>query len=150
MAVQDIDAVLLESETNLHEFYEPEKWVEKHFKNASNFSDYLPDFWKNITEEEKKLGHGGMDYFQFKAFFKAILNGEDMPIDVYDMATWMVITPLSEQSIAHGGMPQPIPDFTRGAWMYRPSKDVVELPRIQKESGESKTDFGYSRKTTKE
>ena len=149
LAIQDIDAVLLESDTNMHEFVEPEKWTEKHLKNASKFNEYLPDFWRNITEEQKKLGHGGMDYFQFKAFFKAILNNEEMPIDVYDIATWMAITPLSEQSIAHGGMPQAIPDFTRGEWMYRPSKDVVELPRIQKENEASKTDFGYSRKNSK-
>lgn len=133
IAIQDTDSVLLESKINMHEFYEPEKWTEKYFKNASEFNEYLPDFWKNITEEERKLGHGGMDYFQFKAFFKAIINNEEMPIDVYDMATWMSITPLSEQSVAHGGMPQAIPDFTRGEWMYRTKKDVVELPRINGE-----------------
>jgi hypothetical protein len=87
-----------------------------------------------------------MDYLEFKAFFKAILNGEEMPIDVYDMAAWMAITPLSEQSIAHGGMPQAIPDFTRGEWILRKPKDVVELPKIQRETDEAKTEFGYSRK----
>jgi hypothetical protein len=29
----------------------------------------------------------------------------------------MAITPLSEQSIAMGGMPAAIPDFTGGRWM---------------------------------
>ena len=68
-----------------------------------------------------------------------------MPIDVYDMAAWMAITPLSEQSVAHGGMPQAIPDFTRGKWILRESKDVVELPRVEaKEDGVG--DFGHSRK----
>ena len=65
-----------------------------------------------------------------KAFFGAILRGEEMPIDVYDAALWMSITPLSEQSIAHGGMPQAIPDFTRGQWIRREPKDVVKLPVI--------------------
>ena len=82
----------------------------KYLGSAKNHKEYLPDFWRNITEEEKKLGHGGMDYFTFKAFFKAILNGEEMPIDVYDMATWMAITPLSEQSISLGGAPVAMPE----------------------------------------
>ena len=42
-----------------------------------------------------------------------------MPIDVYDMAAWMSITPLSEQSIAMGSMPVAIPDFTNGRWCRR-------------------------------
>lgn len=42
-----------------------------------------------------------------------------MPIDVYDMAAWMCITALSEQSIALGGAPVAIPDFTNGAWANR-------------------------------
>ena len=115
--------------------------------SAKNYDAYLPDEWSKITEEEKKLGHGGMDYLEFKAFFKAILNDEEMPIDVYDMAAWMCITPLSEQSIAHGGMPQAIPDFTRGKWMYRPVKDVVNFPKVEekKAEGEDKNDFGRSR-----
>ena len=50
-----------------------------------------------------------MDYIMFKSFFKAALNGDDMPIDVYDAASWMCITALSERSILMGGMPQTVP-----------------------------------------
>ena len=150
LCIRDMDIVLLENKVDMHEFFESEKWVEKHFKNAEQYKKYLPAIWNNIADEERELGHGGMDYFQFKAFFKAILNGEEMPIDVYDMAAWMAITPLSEQSIAHGGMPQAIPDFTRGQWMYRPQKDVVDFPKVEEVQEESKTEFGYSRKTVKE
>lgn len=42
-----------------------------------------------------------------------------MPIDVYDMATWMSITPLSERSIQLGSMPVEIPDFTNGKWCVK-------------------------------
>ena len=41
------------------------------------------------------------------------------PIDVYDAATMMAITPLSERSIAGGGEPQVVPDFTSGRWLRR-------------------------------
>ncbi len=143
---QNANMVMLEADKNMHEYFDMSKTIEKYLNCAEEYEEYLPDIWRNITEEEKKLGHGGMDYLEFKAFFKAILNGEEMPIDVYDMAAWMAITPLSEQSIAHGGMPQAIPDFTRGEWILRKPKDVVELPKIQRETDEAKTEFGYSRK----
>jgi hypothetical protein len=37
----------------------------------------------------------------------------------------MCITALSEASIAQGGAPQPIPDFTEGKWLLREPKDVL-------------------------
>jgi hypothetical protein len=39
-----------------------------------------------------------------------------MPIDVYDAASWMAITALSEISVANGSAPVEIPDFTSGRW----------------------------------
>jgi len=40
-------------------------------------------------------------------------------LDVYDLATWYAITPLSEKSITEKGQVQEIPDFTKGAWKNR-------------------------------
>lgn len=88
---------------------------------------YLPDVWKNITEEQIKAGHGGMDSIEFIEFAKAYREGREMPIDVYDAASWMVISALSEQSIAEGGVPKQIPDFTGGKWLMREPKDVIDL-----------------------
>lgn len=143
---QDANMVMLEASKNMHKYFDPAKTVETYLNCANEYNEYLPDEWRNITPEEKELGHGGMDYLELKAFFKAILNGEEMPIDVYDMAAWMVITPLSEQSIAHGGMPQAIPDFTRGGWILRESKDVVHFPTVEQKTEDSQNEFGYSRK----
>ena len=93
--------------------------------NAKNYEEkYLPRCWRNITPEEIEMGHGGMDYFVFSAFFDAVRNGAPMPIDVYDAAAWMCITPLSEQSIANGGTSVEIPDFTNGAWKTRENFDL--------------------------
>ena len=143
---QDANMVMLEADQNMHKYFDPAKTVETHLNCAEQYKEYLPDVWRNITPEEKELGHGGMDYLELKAFFHAILNGEEMPIDVYDMATWMAITPLSEQSIAHGGMPQAIPDFTRGQWILREPKDVVPMPKVDRTIEDTKNEFGYSRK----
>lgn len=93
--------------------------------NAKEYEDeYMPNFWKTLTKEQQEAGHGGMDYFEFRAFIDAVKNGTEMPIDVYDAATWMAITELSEKSIAMGGATLPFPDFTCGKWLVRPRKDV--------------------------
>lgn len=127
LALEESNLIFLEDDVPLHEFYDPELTIQKYLNNANNYSQYLPDYWKNITEEAKALGHGGMDYYMLKEFAKAIINNEEMPIDVYDAASWMVITALSEISIAAGGAPVDIPDFTNGKWVTRKPKDVVEL-----------------------
>lgn len=128
MASQTQNMVLIEGYHNMEEFWEPEKTVQKYLNSANEYDKYLVDFWKDITPEQREMGHGGMDFFVLNAFFNAVINKDEMPIDVYDAATWMAISPLSAQSVAHGGMPQAIPDFTRGQYIRRPLKDVVDLP----------------------
>ncbi len=82
------------------------------FGNAQRFEEkYLPDCWKDATKEMLSAGHGGMDYFVFKAFFDALLKGEKMPIDVYDAASWMAVSCLSAKSIKQNGAVIQIPDF---------------------------------------
>jgi len=101
----------------------------KHYKqnidNGLKYEEkYLPDKWKYITKEQFKLGHGGIDYFMHLAFLDAVKNNKPMPIDVYDAASWMCITALSEYSIANGNIPVEIPDFTRGEWKNRKRFDI--------------------------
>lgn len=92
------------------------------------YGELMPDVWKNMTEEDKKSGHGGMDGVMFRIFVEAAKNGSPMPIDVYDAASWMCVTALSEKSIAEGGAVQQIPDFTNGKWLSRKPQDVMKLP----------------------
>ena len=37
-------------------------------------------------------------------------------MDVYDLAEWCSIQPLSRLSLENGNMPVEVPDFTRGGW----------------------------------
>ena len=102
------------------------------YNNAEKYEkEYLPEIWKNVTPEILEQGHGGMDYFEFAAFADCLLNGKEMPIDVYDAAAWMSITYLSERSLKTG-MPVEIPDFTNGKYKTRPVLDVVEIPKVNK------------------
>jgi predicted dehydrogenase len=75
--------------------------------------------WKRYAEQAAGAGHGGMDFFVDHAFIECIKRKEPFPLDVYDLATWYAITPLSEKSIAEGGQVQDIPDFTEGKWQER-------------------------------
>ena len=83
------------------------------------FAKYDHPLWKEFGEEAANSGHGGMDFFLDRAFIEGLRRNQAPVIDVYDGATLRVITPLSERSIAEGGHPQEVPDFTQGAWMHR-------------------------------
>lgn len=111
----------------------PEVWdtYKEYLANTNNAKkyeeEYLPAVWKKITPEQIEAGHGGMDVIEFEVFADCLKNNKPMPIDVYDAASWMCITALSEASVAQGGLPQMIPDFTGGMWTRRPSTDVVDM-----------------------
>lgn len=98
-----------------------EIWVDGKSKSyawqpLTDFAEsYEHPFWKNPTDQARKSGHGGADYFVMAEFLEAIRTGKS-PIDACDAAAWSSITPLSAASIRAGGAPQEIPDFTRGAW----------------------------------
>lgn len=97
-----------------------EEWLKGNIGNEEKYLEkYEHSIWKKYIEEGVREGHGGMDWLVINAFFDAIKEGKPMPIDVYDMASWMSITPLSEKSIQLGSMPVEIPDFTNGKWCIK-------------------------------
>lgn len=104
------------------------KCVEFGHDNFNNVGEYREEWehpvWKHFEEEGVKGGHGGMDWLVFDAYFTALRDGMVPPIDTYDTAAWMAITPLSEISIANGSMPVDVPDFTRGMWTHRTDKNT--------------------------
>lgn len=122
---QDTNTLFLDG---MKEMWRTDKFLEAYANNAKDYyGQYRHKVWSEMTEEDKKRGHGGMDGIMFRQFINAYKTGEEMPIDVYDCASWMCITALSEASVAMGGMPQAIPDFTNGKWVIREPKDVLEF-----------------------
>lgn len=81
-------------------------------------SQYEHPIWKNY-KPEISAGHDDIDYLVLCAFFDSVKRQIQTPIDIYDMAAWMSVSVLSEQSIAAGGQPMAIPDFTNGKWINR-------------------------------
>lgn len=110
MISEDVGAVFLDDGTDRHITWD---------KCAGNLDEYYARYehplWQKGTRQD---AHGGIDTLVFDDFFRALDAGEPMPIDVYDMATWMVVTVLSEESIATGNAVA-FPDFTDGKWTIR-------------------------------
>lgn len=83
------------------------------------FEKYEHPVWTRYAREGVQGGHDGMDWLEFTAFFNAVREGAPVPIDIYDMASWMSVSALSEESIAAAGAPVAVPDFTNGKWLTR-------------------------------
>jgi hypothetical protein len=94
--------------------------MEEHvFNNYDEFADkYEHPLYREKWEVEG-VGHVGIDWLVGRAFIEAVKAGTDTPIDAYDTASWMAIGPLSEESLAKGGVAIEVPDFTNGKWFRR-------------------------------
>lgn len=82
------------------------------------YDDYMHPLWREYRDHVVG-GHDGIDYLVMRAFVEAVKARTAVPIDAYDMASWMAVSVLSEQSVAMGSMPVPVPDFTNGRWLNR-------------------------------
>ncbi len=93
----------------------PHKWeaIDKYKE------EYEHPLWKKYGTIAESSGHGGGDYLCFQDFVQAIHDGSQTPIDVYDTATWSIITKLTEESVANKSRPVDFPDFTNGKWQTR-------------------------------
>ena len=113
-----------------HDYVPAKEYVEK----------YEHPLWQWYQDVGVKAGHGGMDYLVLLAFTESVKNNTTPPIDVYDTATWMAVTYLSEQSVAMGGAPVPFPDFTNGKWIDREdyNKDAFCLNEVVDKYNEEK------------
>ena len=78
---------------------------------------YLPSFVQELEETARRVGgHGGMDFLMDYRLVYCLQNGLPLDMDVYDMAEWCCLGPLTRLSLENGSAPVAIPDFTRGAW----------------------------------
>lgn len=120
---EDGDIVFLDKK-----LYRKNEWDQKKFwgRGKKFARKYNHPLWHDTTKEMLEAGHGGMDWFIIRAWIVSVKNGTLPPIDVYDAAAWMCITPLSELSIQNGGATVEIPDFTNGKYKNRtPRNDNI-------------------------
>ncbi len=69
-----------------------------------------------VATAKKVGGHGGMDFIMDYRLIYCLQKGLPLDMDVYDLAEWCCLIPLTELSLDNGSCPVAIPDFTRGAW----------------------------------
>ena len=101
--------IYLEGKSKPHKWENPEPYLTE--------NDHA--YWEKFSSDSNGAGHGGMDFFVINDFIHCIKTKTEFPLDVYDLATYYAITPLSEKSIESGGKLMNIPDFTRGKWKTR-------------------------------
>lgn len=107
--MEDMNAIHIEGKSKEHTWEPFDSYLEQ----------YDHPLWREYMQEGIRGGHKGTDYLCLRAFIESLLHHNPTPIDVYDTATWMAVTVLSEQSIALGGQPVSFPDFTNGRWIDR-------------------------------
>jgi len=78
---------------------------------------YTPELIRHVEQAAKKIGgHGGMDFIMDWRLIDCLRNGLPLDMDVYDLAAWCAVTPLSIWSVAHRSNSVDFPDFTGGSW----------------------------------
>lgn len=99
-----------------HEDLNAHKFVSADIKKAL-MQKYKHPIVEGLEEKAKKVGgHGGMDFIMDYRLIYCLQKGLPLDMDVYDLAEWSCLAPLSEISLEKGSVPVQIPDFTRGGW----------------------------------
>jgi predicted dehydrogenase len=97
------------------------QWVDA----ATLMAEFEHPLWKEIAEQAKGAGHGGMDYIEDYRLIKCLREGTPLDMTVYDAASLSAVVDLSVRSVAGRGKPVPVPDFTRGRWRTTPPWGIV-------------------------
>ena len=100
------------------------KWLDEAEMNELEVK-YNPPLITKMKDIAKEIGgHGGMDFLMDWRLIDCLRNGLPVDMNVYDAATWSVIAPLSEWSVANRSAPIDIPDFTNGSWKRNLPHDI--------------------------
>lgn len=99
-----------------HEKLDGHSFVKEDVRKAL-MEKYKFPFQRELESLAKKVGgHGGMDFLMDYRLIYCLQKGLPLDMDVYDLAEWCCLIPLTEISLKNGSVPVEIPDFTRGTW----------------------------------
>lgn len=100
-----------------HENLNAHSFVPEDVKKALMEKYRSPLLTTELEETAKKVGgHGGMDFIMDYRLIYCLQNGLPLDMDVYDLAEWTCLAPLTAISLENNSAPVEIPDFTRGGW----------------------------------
>jgi len=109
---------------------------------AKFLAEYEHPLWKQALERAwRKSGNTGNvpvgdaaiklsasidgDDLEDLRLIQALQTGVPPDFDVYDAATWSVMSALSEKSVADRTRPLDFPDFTKGKWKTNPPVKIM-------------------------
>ncbi|NLZ95709.1 MAG: Gfo/Idh/MocA family oxidoreductase [Bacteroidales bacterium] len=99
-----------------HENLNAHSYVPEEVKQAL-MEKYKHPIHIELEEKAKQVGgHGGMDFIMDYRLIYCLQNGLPLDMDVYDLAEWCCLAPLTALSLENHSAPVIIPDFTRGGW----------------------------------
>lgn len=124
---------IVQGTRGLFEGYPHRAYIEGRGKNDQwvDAADLLAEFehplWKEMAEQAKGAGHGGMDFIEDYRLIKCLREGKPLDMTVYDAAALSAVVGLSIESVAKQGRPVAVPDFTRGRWRTTPPLGIVHM-----------------------
>lgn len=111
-----LDSKNLPQEITKGQVFTAHEYMPEEIKNRL-MNQYKDPIVKTMEEQAKEVGgHGGMDFIMDSRLIYCLRNGLPLDMDVYDLAEWCSLIPLTKLSIENGSVPVKIPDFTRGSW----------------------------------
>ena len=100
-------------------------WAQGQEALAALYERYDHPLYKKLNETTKNSGHGGMDGIMRYRIVESLRTGTPLDQNLYEGCFWSAVGPLSEKSVAEGGMPQAFPDFTRGGWKETKALGII-------------------------
>lgn len=127
--------VCLEGESHQHRWEAGDRYTEQydhplwnqtrqHSIDNPQESMFGPITEKAVWDYDPAIELRNGDFLEDFRLVQALRNGTQPDFDVYDAATWSVIAPLSEQSVANRSSAVDFPDFTKGKWKTRPRLEL--------------------------
>ncbi|MCQ2484096.1 MAG: Gfo/Idh/MocA family oxidoreductase [Clostridia bacterium] len=101
----------LEGDVDRVSLVESPEIMAKDWELLMNYEKYLPERYRNATEEQKKSGHNGGDFFIVEDFINAIRTNTQPELDVYKACEWTAVGLLSTLSVTNNGKNLQVPNF---------------------------------------
>ncbi len=103
------------------------EWIVGKEALADFYAQYEHPLYRRLGEHAATMDkRGGMSFIMLTRIIECLRAGEPLDQNVYEGAFWSAVAPLSEKSVAEGGMVQFFPDFTRGDWRTTTPLGIVE------------------------
>jgi len=86
---------------------------------------YVPEDWREFTEQARRAGHGGGDYFVVRDFVRSVRGEIECPIGIHEAMDMTLPGLVSQRSILRGGAWMDVPDSRK--WTDEPPRPQLQM-----------------------